>query len=328
MLLVFITAATSKQAAPVVSAARVIRAVEPEYSKKAREASVQGTVLLQIVVNEKGKAVDIAVLSPVGFGLDENAIDAVKKWEFEPGKKSGEPVPTWANIEVNFRLDHTPFNEKAERHRTDFNRALPALNGQDAEARLRAISTIAELSRKKYPPAMYANAVLLEDGLLLPKDPEKALSLFIQSADLDYPLGLFRVGMRYLEGRGLPADREKGLKLLQEASLLGSKEAQYFLGTIFEAGDGVARDPQRAQRHFRLCAASGGSNCQLRLAQLLLASPGFSEREFVQAIAWLQIAAGGGNPGASAALQIETRRASPSQLDQANKLRPMLLQKR
>src|SRR4029077_20640019 len=69
---------------PGVTPPRVLRKVEPEYSPIARADRVQGTLVLQIVVDEKGRATDITVLSPLGFGLDERAQAAVEKWEFVP----------------------------------------------------------------------------------------------------------------------------------------------------------------------------------------------------------------------------------------------------
>ena len=47
---------------------------------------------------------DIRVLRSLGFGLDEKAIEAVKKWKFRPGSKNGQAVAVQATIEVNFRL--------------------------------------------------------------------------------------------------------------------------------------------------------------------------------------------------------------------------------
>jgi periplasmic protein TonB len=87
-----------------VSPPSILYKVEPEYSEEARKAKFQGTVLLFVVVDEKGLPRDIKILRPLGLGLDQKAVEAVEKWKFSPGKKDGKPVPVQAQIEVNFRL--------------------------------------------------------------------------------------------------------------------------------------------------------------------------------------------------------------------------------
>lgn len=87
-----------------VSAPVLLSKVEPEYSEEARKAKYQGTVLLYIEVDPSGKAVNIRVVRSLGLGLDEKAMEAVKKWKFKPGYKNGQPVTVQATIEVNFRL--------------------------------------------------------------------------------------------------------------------------------------------------------------------------------------------------------------------------------
>jgi len=87
-----------------VSPPSVIFKVEPEYSEEARKAKFQGTVVLFVVVDEKGNPRDLKVVRPLGLGLDQKAIEAVEKWRFKPGMKDGRAVPVQATIEVNFRL--------------------------------------------------------------------------------------------------------------------------------------------------------------------------------------------------------------------------------
>jgi periplasmic protein TonB len=87
-----------------VSAPSVLSKVEPEYSEEARKAKWQGTVVLQLVVDEKGRPQNLRVLRSLGLGLDQKAIDAVERWTFRPGVKDGKAVPVIATIEVNFRL--------------------------------------------------------------------------------------------------------------------------------------------------------------------------------------------------------------------------------
>jgi TonB family protein len=78
--------------------------VAPEYSEEARQAKWQGSVLLQVTTDEKGVPQNIKIVRPLGMGLDQKAIEAVRQWRFEPGLKDGKPVPVTANLELNFRL--------------------------------------------------------------------------------------------------------------------------------------------------------------------------------------------------------------------------------
>lgn len=87
-----------------VSAPTLLFKVEPEYSEDARKAKFQGTVILAVVVDEKGLPRDLRIVRPLGLGLDEKAIEAVQKWRFRPGYLNGKPVSVAATIEVNFRL--------------------------------------------------------------------------------------------------------------------------------------------------------------------------------------------------------------------------------
>jgi TonB family protein len=61
-------------------------------------------VTLSVIVDQQGRARDIRVVRSVGMGLDEKAIDAVKRWRFSPGMKDGIPVAVQVNVEVSFRL--------------------------------------------------------------------------------------------------------------------------------------------------------------------------------------------------------------------------------
>jgi protein TonB len=87
-----------------VSQPKLISKVEPEYSEDARKSKTQGVVVLQIVVDAKGNAIQPKIIRSLGLGLDEKAMEAVKQWKFEPGRKDGKPVAVAATVEVNFRL--------------------------------------------------------------------------------------------------------------------------------------------------------------------------------------------------------------------------------
>jgi protein TonB len=87
-----------------ISQPLLLSKVEPEYSEEARKAKWQGTVELQIVVDEHGIPKEMRVTRALGLGLDQKALEAVAKWRFKPGMKDGKPVPVIATVQVNFRL--------------------------------------------------------------------------------------------------------------------------------------------------------------------------------------------------------------------------------
>jgi len=77
---------------------------DPSYSGIAQKLHVQGAVLLSVMVGEDGMAQDIKTIRSLGYGLDEKATEAVRKWRFNPGTVQGAPVKARAQVEVNFAL--------------------------------------------------------------------------------------------------------------------------------------------------------------------------------------------------------------------------------
>jgi len=77
---------------------------EPDFSEEARKAKYQGTVTLSAIIGPDGKPRNIHVVRALGMGLDEKAVQKVRTWLFEPGKKNGQPVAVAMTLEVDFRL--------------------------------------------------------------------------------------------------------------------------------------------------------------------------------------------------------------------------------
>lgn len=90
--------------AKITRAPQVLYKEEPEYSEDARRAHVQGTVRLRIDVGLDGRATNIRLVSGVGLGLDEKAIEAVRRWRFRPALSGDRPVVAPAVIDVGFFL--------------------------------------------------------------------------------------------------------------------------------------------------------------------------------------------------------------------------------
>ncbi len=88
----------SANAAQIVS-----RPVEPDYPMLAKQMKVQGSVVLQVLIDRGGNIEDLHVLSGPAI-LSSAAMQAVKQWRFRPYYLSGEPVETQARITVNFTI--------------------------------------------------------------------------------------------------------------------------------------------------------------------------------------------------------------------------------
>jgi protein TonB len=95
---------TEKNPPPCATAPKVIKAPDPSYSKAALKQHIEGTAVLWVTVDASGLPRDITVARSVGYGLDEEAIKAVKKWKFKPGTLDAHPVDVQINVEVRFRF--------------------------------------------------------------------------------------------------------------------------------------------------------------------------------------------------------------------------------
>jgi protein TonB len=79
--------------------------VEAEFSDEARRAKYQGVCLISVIVDAQGNPQNPRVVRALGMGLDEKALEAVRKYKFKPALKDGKtPVPVMINVEINFRL--------------------------------------------------------------------------------------------------------------------------------------------------------------------------------------------------------------------------------
>ncbi len=88
-----------------VSAPVPLNSVEAEFSDEARRAKYQGVCLITLIVDAQGNPQNPRVSRALGMGLDEKALEAVRKYKFKPAYKQGKgAVPVMITVEVNFRL--------------------------------------------------------------------------------------------------------------------------------------------------------------------------------------------------------------------------------
>lgn len=82
----------------------VIHKVPPEYSEEALKAKYEGVCMVELTVDTHGMPSDVHVTHPIGMGLDEKAMEAVRQYRFKPGLRGGKPVAINIRIAVSFRL--------------------------------------------------------------------------------------------------------------------------------------------------------------------------------------------------------------------------------
>ncbi len=76
----------------------------PRYPTTARAARHEGTVVLEAVIDERGRVSDVQVLRGIGLGCDEAAVEAVERWRFHPATLQGRPIAVLYTLTVHFKI--------------------------------------------------------------------------------------------------------------------------------------------------------------------------------------------------------------------------------
>ena len=87
-----------------VSAPVLAKEVKPQYTAKAKRAGIEGTVLLDCIVETDGSVGDVTVTKSLDEELDQQAVMAARQWTFQPGKKNGKAVRVEISLEMTFSL--------------------------------------------------------------------------------------------------------------------------------------------------------------------------------------------------------------------------------
>ena len=86
---------------------RPITPIKPVYPDIAQEAGIEGQVLVQCFIDEKGRVKETIVVKGIpNTGLNESAVQALRKTRFRPAKQRERPVGVWITIPINFKLQN------------------------------------------------------------------------------------------------------------------------------------------------------------------------------------------------------------------------------
>ena len=89
-----------------VSLPQVLKQVKAEYTEEAKQNRIEGKVGLDVVVLADGGIGDVKVAQSLDtvYGLDANAVKAMKQWQFKPGMKDGKPVAVRVAVDISYSL--------------------------------------------------------------------------------------------------------------------------------------------------------------------------------------------------------------------------------
>ncbi len=82
----------------------VITRVIPAYTEPARRARLEGTVILEAIIDTEGRVTAVRVLRSLPLGLEQSAVEAVRQWRFRPARLNGQPRNVYFTLTVNFEL--------------------------------------------------------------------------------------------------------------------------------------------------------------------------------------------------------------------------------
>jgi len=131
---------------------RMIYHVEPKYSEEARAKKIEGTVLLAVTVDPNGLPQDIQVTKPLYPSLDANAVEALRKWRFQPYMKDGQPISKRITVEMLFTVNDWEQDKqktKEERYKEALEEHKAWLKSQGTEYELRRSKKLAEGGREE-----------------------------------------------------------------------------------------------------------------------------------------------------------------------------------
>ncbi|MDQ1693616.1 MAG: hypothetical protein QOH85_1151 [Acidobacteriaceae bacterium] len=87
-----------------VKAPQLLTVIDPDSNDYAQKNNIAGMVFLKMVVDASGRPSAVTIVRPIGFGLDEKAVEAIQHAQFRPGTLNGKPVPELVNLQVTFRI--------------------------------------------------------------------------------------------------------------------------------------------------------------------------------------------------------------------------------
>jgi TonB family protein len=212
-----------------------LKITKPQYPQEAFEQKIEGTVVLEMLVDADGRVHPRRILTSV-LALNAAAIDCVREWRFNPATKGGKPVATMAHAPVGFRIRDTA--PKRRHTKSDF---VAGQKACDDGSREECYKTGLAYARSD---GVTGNAV-------------SAAELFKRACDSGFAEACGALGWAYDSGFGIERDLVQAVALHRAACDGKVAEGCYSLGMAYARGEGTEKDLAAAARFLRLACDSG-----------------------------------------------------------------------
>lgn len=93
-----------RTAAPSITPPLRTFSPSPQYTEEARRARLEGTVIVEGIVDCDGSFGNFRVIQSLPLGLTEATLDALSRWRFDPATRNGRPISVWYTVSVRFAV--------------------------------------------------------------------------------------------------------------------------------------------------------------------------------------------------------------------------------
>ncbi|HTQ81433.1 MAG TPA: TonB family protein, partial [Thermoanaerobaculia bacterium] len=93
----------AKKVEKALTRPEILFRLSPRYTEEARKAHVEGAVIVESIIDEEGCVINAKLLQGLDPGLDEAALQSIRRWVFKPATLEGKPVKVYYSLTVNFK---------------------------------------------------------------------------------------------------------------------------------------------------------------------------------------------------------------------------------
>ncbi|WP_394176001.1 tetratricopeptide repeat protein [Thalassotalea litorea] len=179
-----------------------------------------------------------------------------------------------------------------------------------------AIEELKPLVMLGYPPALYQQGVLFENGFGVQKNQQKAFKLYERAAGRSVPEAQFALAQMYAEGRGTDKNQKKAFIYTKRAAEKDLPAAQFNLGVMFQNGTGTSQSYHNAAIWYEQAAKRNYALAQFNLALLYFDGLGVT-KDVEMSYVWNRVAAYNGYKPAEKSMNLDSQQMSREQLKRA-----------